>query len=276
MSTFPEIVAAAEPISLAELNSTAALMSRSEQKYFVPPDLLAQILTDLGGVKVLQIDGVRHHEYSSVYFDTGNLLFFRQHVQGRRIRHKVRIRSYSSGESFLEVKAKGGRGQTVKERIRLPHGPHLGAEAREFIDRHLGHPGASHALSKVLTTIYTRVTFAVGPDRVTCDFNLRFQPFRAGRPYGAGHEGPTQILVETKTATGRSRVDSELTSAGIRPTSVSKYGVGIALGFPDVPTNRWNRVLRHQFDHTPEETPLNVHSLLRMKEAGVTTAMVSS
>lgn len=279
MNDLARVIEETEPISLNQMNETAALMEREERKYFVPAPLLAEALRRVRGLRVLQIDGMRYHRYTSIYYDTANLLFLRQHVQGRRIRHKVRIRAYASGESFLEVKGKGPRGETVKQRCGLAGAVDLGPMERQFVDDLLRARGGSGALQQVLTTTYTRVTFVMGTDRITCDLDLRFSP--AARPEAAGRSlresrGSRDVLVETKTDSSGRGFDALLRSVGIRPVSMSKYSVGMALTGREVPTNRWSRVLRRQFGHDPGGGRLNVHSLLRRNDTGVTTAIVRS
>ena len=71
--------------------------------------------------KVLDIDGVRDFAYRTVYLDTLDVQCFRAAGQKRRRRAKIRTRSYlDSGATFLEVKTRGPRGTTVKERIEHP------------------------------------------------------------------------------------------------------------------------------------------------------------
>src|SRR5699024_3104427 len=122
-SLFQRVVAGARPVTLEELTAEAELMTRVDRKYFVPLDVLGELLSRYSGLRVLQIGEERTHAYESLYFDTPGALFFRQHAQGRRRRYKVRIRTYADGEAFLEVKAKSGRGDTVKNRVPLREPP---------------------------------------------------------------------------------------------------------------------------------------------------------
>jgi len=113
-----ELASRVAPISLAETTDQAALQTRIDKKYLLPISLLGHVLDDLGaGLRALEIDGLRVFGYESVYFDTPRLQFYRDHVQGRRLRHKVRTRRYVDSDlTMLEVKEKGGRGETVKHR----------------------------------------------------------------------------------------------------------------------------------------------------------------
>lgn len=236
------------PISLAEVDESAALQTRLDQKYLVPTAALVTLVGSLGpGLRVLRIDGRRVFTYESTYFDTDSLTFYRDHVQGRRRRHKVRTRLYAdSGLTMLEVKAKGGRGETVKHRMpwdrdRLDE---LGGAGLDFVDEHLPERVPAGALRPVLMSRYRRTTFVdVGSGlRITCDVDLRFE--------GAGRSvtvPPGRVLVETKSATGRSRADRLLHRAGQRDLAVSKYCVGLALTH-GVPANRWHRTLHRYLD----------------------------
>ncbi len=42
-------------------------------------------------------------------------------------------------------------------------------------------------------------------------------------------------------------VNEVLSTMGVRPESISKYCIGIALTNPEVPANKWNRMLRNRF-----------------------------
>ena len=96
----------------------AALTTRFELKYLVPLEACPGPLDRLPArLAALDIGGRRIFDYESVYFDTADLALYR-HAQGRRKRYKARTRSYcDTGDTMFEVKLKGRRGQTVKERL---------------------------------------------------------------------------------------------------------------------------------------------------------------
>ncbi|MCZ4149739.1 hypothetical protein BZG21_35645, partial [Escherichia coli] len=60
-------------------------------------------------------------------------------------------------------------------------------------------------------------------------------------------DGPDLIVVETKSADGRGVSDQALAELGIREVSMSKYCIGIALLNPQLPANRWSRLLQQSF-----------------------------
>ncbi|QDP95969.1 VTC domain-containing protein [Microlunatus elymi] len=115
-------VADLPPITLAEVQATAELQQRIDRKYLLPVQRFDHWLHLLdGSVQVLQIAGRRTFGYESTYFDTADLLTFRQHRQGRRRRFKIRTRTYTdTDECVFEVKLEGRRDTTVKERMPYP------------------------------------------------------------------------------------------------------------------------------------------------------------
>jgi VTC domain len=115
-------VAGLPAAGLAEVLERAALQARTDRKYLVPVERFAELVSRLPDrYAVLEIGRLRGFAYESVYFDTPDLLTYRQHLQGRRRRYKVRTRTYlDSGDCMFEVKLKGRREQTVKARLPYP------------------------------------------------------------------------------------------------------------------------------------------------------------
>jgi VTC domain len=110
------------PIGLDELMALAELQTRVDRKYFVPADVFGRMIAELaGGLRVLDIDGLRTFGYESVYFDTPHLDTYRAHLQRRRRRFKARTRTYTdSGLTMFEVKLAGAHGETIKQRLPYP------------------------------------------------------------------------------------------------------------------------------------------------------------
>lgn len=243
------LAAAQEPIGLAEVAEGASLQTRVDKKYLVPTQVLASVVRQLGlSLKVLDIDGRRVFGYESVYFDTDDLDFYRDHVMGRRQRNKVRTRLYvDSGLTMLEVKAKGGRGETVKhrmdwdreslDRIRTSK-KELDGEG--FVDAYLSGRHQATSLRPSLLSRYRRTTFVdvEAGLRLTCDIDLSF-----GGLGKAVVVPPGRVLVETKSESGRSTADRLLHRYGQRDLAVSKYCVGVAMT-SGRPANRWHRTVK--------------------------------
>lgn len=242
-------------LSLDELLAEAELLTRFDRKYLLDRSQAAGLLQRLDPrTRVLEIDGRSWFHYESVYFDTPDLLSYRQAAHLRRRRFKVRTRSYlDSGLAFLEVKVRGDREITVKDR--LPYDPaardRLTGPGRDYAGQTLDGYGLDGSLAgdldRSLVTRYRRATL-VPPEpevRVTVDTDLTWSDGRRELT------PPDLVIVETKSGSRPSGVDRLLWEAGHRPASISKYGTGLAALRGDLPANKWTRVLRRHF-HTEE------------------------
>lgn len=250
------------PITLAEITEVADLQTRVDRKYLVPSDVVWDALRDAtSNARVLQIDGEREFSYCSTYFDTTDLVSFRGAAGRRRRRFKVRTRRYGGGECYLEVKTRDGRGRSVKHRLAHPadRARYLGDDDLDTIGRLLLADGIdAHAFGGLGTllpmadTRYTRSTIFL-PDsraRVTVDQGLTWRD-----PAGRELHVTDLAIVETKSSRAASDVDRALWRRGHRPRSLSKYGTGMTLLFPELGGNRWHRVRRELSGHLLVATP---------------------
>ncbi|MGV2854397.1 polyphosphate polymerase domain-containing protein [Glutamicibacter sp. AGC13] len=248
-----EAVIGREPISLEDVISEAALQTRVDKKFLLAPEEFTALSERLGDqFKIMQIDGLRTFRYESVYFDTEDYDQYRAHRQGRRRRYKVRSRTYAdTGLSMFEIKTKGLRGSTVKHRVEqdLYSAGELTEENLEFLESVLRSEYGQDVpqLQPVLDSSYRRATFVnpIDGERLTCDVELE---------YANGDsrvDGPDLVVVETKSADGRGASDQALAELGIREVSMSKYCIGIALLNPQLPANRWSRLLQQSFVPDP-------------------------
>jgi len=243
-----------ERIGLDEVAATAALDDRLDVKYILEREELEALLQRLQRThRVLEIGGRRCFGYRTTYFDTADLVTYRDHVQGRRRRFKCRAREYvDSGVRAFEVKLKEGFGRTVKHRTEFGDGPldHLDGPLLEFLQGHLrdayGRELAA-ALEPTLTMSFTRITL-VSPERcerLTCDLQLSF---RAPDGSGGALAGDSAI-VESKSRRGGATADRELRALGVRPLSgCSKYCIGVGLTYPLVKRNSFLPLLRRYFE----------------------------
>lgn len=240
------------PIGLEEVVREAALQTRVDRKFLLTPQEFSALAQRLGeNFRIMEIDGLRTFRYESVYFDTADFEQYRAHRQGRRRRYKVRSRTYvDTGLSMFEVKTKGLRGNTVKHRMEQDPADagRLTGAALAFLDEVISREYGEQVpdLRPVLDSSYVRATFVnpIDGERVTCDVELSYADGRQQV------EGPDLVVVETKSADGRGISDRALAELGIRPVSMSKYCIGVALLNPGLPANRWSRLLRRRF-HAP-------------------------
>ncbi|MGY1840643.1 MULTISPECIES: polyphosphate polymerase domain-containing protein [unclassified Modestobacter] len=242
-------VARLPTVGLEELVARAALQTRIDRKYVLPLAGADQFLADLARteeVRVLEMAGLRAFGYESLYLDTPELTGYHLAARGRRRRFKVRRRTYlDTGTAFLEVKTRGPRGTTVKERI-----PATGdrQSASAFVDDVLQRAGLgtvrSDELRPVLRTAYRRTTLHLPATdgRVTVDTDLMWS-----LPGGPVAELVGVALVETKSGSAPSAADRRLWRSGQRPSRISKYGTGLAALRGDLPDNKWCPVLRRHF-----------------------------
>jgi hypothetical protein len=215
-------------IRLEEMDNVR-LMDRIDTKYLLPanriPDLLKMMQP---GYRVLEINKFRVSSYTTIYLDTPDFTFFRQHVTGRTGRIKVRFRSYhSTGITFLEIKKKTKKNRTVKWRIENSFSGNCCDEsAVEFINRHV--PVNNEVLNPVLTNSFKRITL-VGfniPERVTIDMDLVY-----ALPGGKTAGLPLVAIVELKSEgfAARTHFSRMIKQLSVYPTAFSKYCIGNAL-----------------------------------------------
>jgi hypothetical protein len=245
--------------SLAELNARAPLLDRLENKYVVSAAAFGDAMTVLGqDFDVLAIDGETTFTYETVYYDTETLLAYRQHAQGRRRRFKIRCRRYVESDLyFFEVKLKGSRGRTIKQRMVYDGTRHgqdtlddpTAAFVRRCVDDTYGQAFAER-LSAQLTMRYRRLTLVARdrPERLTADFALEFVGAGGARACAP----PDTLIIEVKSQDGRGVGDRVLRSTGARGGTCSKYCVGLNLIRPDMQYNAFKRLLETHFAWAPQ------------------------
>jgi hypothetical protein len=241
------------PVDLDEVELVASLQTRVDRKYLLPAHRSTELLRALHhDTAVLRIDGSFSFRYDTTYFDTPALDSYLSTAHRRRHRFKVRIRTYVDAElAMLEVKRKGRRGETVK--VRTPHHEScatLEPEAASFIDDALGRRGLAEQLRPVLVTSFVRTTLLDRLDgsRATLDREVTL-----GIPDGERVVLGDHSILETKSVRAATEADRWLWAHGHRPASFSKFCVGLALQHPELPANKWNRVLRRDLGWRPQQ-----------------------
>lgn len=234
------------PIGLDELNERAVLLVRMDRKYLLDEAGLSAFIAALPeGTRVLEIDGRRSVAYRTLYHDTSGLDAYKGSVQRRRRRFKVRTREYGTGGCFLEVKTRRGS-FTIKERIEYDSlAGQLDPLGMTYVTERLAEAGIPLGadVRPTLWTAYRRTTLLL-PDetRATIDSDLVWNSMEADSLQCDG-----LTIVETKSGRQASTADRVLWATGHRPVSLSKYGTGLAALNPDLPSNRWHRILTRRF-----------------------------
>jgi hypothetical protein len=221
-----------QPTTLAAL-SAVSLLNRMDTKYLIPAAKLPGMLTALvQEYSILDLDGCREHPYRTVYFDTPDFALYHDHYADRGVRHKVRSRTYvDSGRSFFEIKTKTDTGRTVKHRFETAAPlTELTAAARALLAEHL--PLEEQTLQPALRNDFRRITL-IGlhtAERLTLDLGVQFER--------EGHSAvlPGVVIAELKqSGVDRGSPFARLMQRRrIRPTSVSKYCIGVAMLQPHI------------------------------------------
>lgn len=108
------------------------------------------------------------------------------------------------------------------------------------------------SLLPTLTTSYRRATLLVpasrnaSASRATIDIELAWEASD-----GRTIELSDTIIVETKSAAHAGSLDRLLWRHGFRPSTISKYGTGMAALHPELPSHKWHRVLARSFPAAP-------------------------
>ncbi|MBN2556235.1 MAG: polyphosphate polymerase domain-containing protein [Anaerolineales bacterium] len=240
-SEFNRKLTSFDSISLDKIGRDA-LQDRKDMKYLLPA---SQVLTWLADLRTAYY-AFKHcghfiQPYRTLYFDSANYKFYFEHHNGVADRYKIRAREYVlSQASYLEIKHKTGNGRTIKHRDktnRLATTP--AAFPHDFLENYFPYPHLR--LEPSLWSRFQRVTFVNKADheRVTLDFGLEF--------YAADVYIPLTgfVIAEVKQyrSTRETKFARLLKTLLVRPSSFSKYCVGIALTHPAVKQNNFKPLL---------------------------------
>ncbi len=251
-----EVLSAFAPISLEEMLSVR-LMNRMDTKFVTSRDKAMQLLCLASDDYFIQeIDGRRVGDYYTVYFDTPLYDMFRRHESGKVNRQKLRIRSYvDTRMSFLEVKTKDNHLRTKKKRISMPGFDPLsprydirfsGEEellraCEEFVEAHLHYDIRS--LSECIENRFHRITLVnkEKTERLTIDLDVAFHNLTNDRRYALDNVA----IIELKRDSLRfSPILALLKQLRIKRLGFSKYCMGTAITYPELPQNRIKGRLR--------------------------------
>jgi hypothetical protein len=222
-------------ISLEEMNA-ARLMNRQDNKFLLSYDKLMAILPALyANYDILSIHGERNQLYYSRYFDTYDHHMYTSHHNKHANRYKIRQRTYAvSGDSFLEIKHKDNKGTTHKCRVETSKSfavvPYL---YHAFISDNSKYNGLQ--LKPALDNTFSRFTLTNQKrnQRITIDTNISFKDKHRE------HTLPNVVVVEVKST--RDDLDKTifdiLHQHQVKPTSFSKYSIGLAMMNPTLKQN---------------------------------------
>jgi hypothetical protein len=238
LQTVRSMVSLVDPVSLDEMD-TVKLMDRIDMKFILPFEQFTHILPQLTrNYNILTIDGNQVFSYQTDYFDTPGLNMFYDHHNGRLTRFKVRHREYIESKiGFLEVKFRTNKGRILKERIRYQNDNNQAFAG--FIEEYTPYnPGK---LSRTVLNHFNRFTLVDKGmhERVTADFNVSYTGKRGNISL------KELVIVEIKQARAdkTSLFYQALKRNNIRPSSISKYCIGVCLLNENSKNNNFKPVL---------------------------------
>lgn len=245
------------PISLNEMDSVS-LLDRYDTKYVIQRKQLPEILAELlGEYRVLTINNHRIFTYKSLYFDTADYQSYLEHHNRRLPRYKIRYRQYvETNSSYFEVKQKDGKKKTVKSRLPCNGiSEQLSPIQQALVSEYS--PFLAELLQPVLWVLFRRMTLVnqALTERVTIDVRLQFQAYQ--QQIYSDYDHLAVLEVKQSRNSRESALRQVLRQHHIRPTSVSKYCVGIAGGELGLKSNNFKMLLR-QLTHmaNPSQMPL--------------------
>jgi hypothetical protein len=229
-----------ESVTLKQLDSVK-LQNRMDTKYILSK---AQLVLLLEGIKeeqfVLEIDNTRVFNYKTIYFDTPDFQFYKDHHNGCVNRIKVRSREYvESNLSFYEIKRKLFGTRTDKQRKIIPaiYQEVPLADYNLIQYKRLN----NKPIEKKLTNHFKRITLTNKKftERITIDLEIGFD------------NGKKQIqlseLVVIEVKQGKADVFSNtiqmLKKLRVHESSFSKYVIGVSLLEENIKHNNFKPIL---------------------------------
>lgn len=226
-------------ISLEEMNGVS-LLKRVDTKFLTTSSELSELLPYLySDYQILEIDGNRLMNYSTLYFDTQDLRCYKEHHNGKAKRHKVRIRKYVESDiCFLEVKEKQNSGMTNKVRCSIDDfETSLSTESKQFIEKATK---KDWELKPALHNYFQRFTLVntQRSERVTIDLGLKYKTDATTKQF----KNVVVIEVKQEKQNTRTPIYSILKSNRIRTVSFSKYCMGVSTVFTDIKSNKFKEL----------------------------------
>ena len=222
-------------ISLSELNAKASFLKRIDEKYLLTESEFKNILDKLrNDFYVLEIWQKTVFKYNSVYMDTADYLFYKQHQNNEKIRTKIRTRNYvDTGTAFFEYKQKEDW-VTKKFRYELKDiSEHwiMTPESQKFFEKIYKsiYKKSPEKIFPSLVTEYYRITLCAkySEERMTVDLKVKTKDLRIPESKVISYDN--LVIVESKSMTKNSICSQIMKSSNICSSgSCSKYCLWLA------------------------------------------------
>ena len=225
------------------------LLRRYDTKFVFCREKLPAVFDFLSGFyNVLEIDNKRIFQYESMYYDTDDYYFYRQHHNKKYNRYKIRCRKYvDSNQCYFEIKQKNNKRKTIKSRL-LINADHffteLSDESKSFAKESvsLSNVNIIDQIKPKLGVDFDRITFAnhYQKERFTIDLNLSFTNRNSLQKV---MEDVVVAELKSEEHSVNSQLIKYLKELKIYPVTFSKYCIGVAMTERNIKHNRFKKSL---------------------------------
>ena len=223
-----------QSVSLEEIDSVM-LMNRRVIKFFFHAVFLKKILEKAKiHYRVLEINNLRQFQYMTTYFDTPEFMHYKDHMNGKQNRYKIRQRRYDvTRNEFFEVKFKTNKGFTLKSRIENNSLVYFNNKTETFLRDQT--PYKNENFKESVKDQFTRITLVNNQltERITLDYNISFSHHK--KDYSYPNLGIVEVKLDNKP--GTSMILKIMRDLKIRPQSISKYCLGVASLYQNMKIN---------------------------------------
>lgn len=196
-------------------------MKRVDVKYILSYDEFCDLIKCIkDDFAVVKEDNNILFKYHTIYFDTSDLDILKDHQNKKLHRQKIRIREYSSGEKFIEIKDKNNH---VTNKIRVPVESYELDGETQWISKNLIYDTKN--LKKTLDVSFYRMTFVSNDKqiRMTADFKLKVFNYETYKEWNTD-----SIIIEIKKPDeSLTEIEKTLENIGLQSQGFSKYNVGM-------------------------------------------------
>lgn len=209
-------------LSLEEVKKIK-LFSRIDKKYIIDFETFCNLTQYINDNYYILTDDNDNFllKYKSIYFDTEKLSMFNDHENRKKNRQKIRIREYSNGDKYLEIKTKSKEDFTKKIRIELED--YNIQNYTDWINKNLEYSNTK--LIPTIEIIFHRLTLInkEKSERITIDFGINFNNYITNKK-----ERIKEIVIEVKKLNhDKTEFEIELNKLNIEESKFSKYHIGI-------------------------------------------------
>jgi hypothetical protein len=230
------------PITLQEMNDIR-LMNRLDTKFVTTKSVILDFLESAKTKYRIQVvNDETLTDYRTVYLDTFDREMYMAHHNARKVREKIRVRTYISSQlTFLEVKNKDNHGRTDKKRIRVDDISTIRQDGGDgFLHQH-----SWYNLSQLVPQLensFERMTLVDNEktERLTIDTNITFKNLRNQQTKSLGD----LVIVELKRDGRKVSYAAQLLhQLYIRRANISKYCIGLSMTDAELKQNRFKHLI---------------------------------